>query len=198
MVLPRCSLDDSAVGQDHAHPRDPVDGQAVTSRQPTQPSPERVADGAHVRSRAQQGRQPVLLRGRQYGAPPGAAADGGDGTARVDRDVVEGAQVDQQGGVVGGHRHAVPGGLHGDGQTLRACVPDCSHHVLHRGGPDGGGRPLVESEVPAGAGDVVLGIAGRDQRGHGSTLGPAVASPESRGEWEPPLTWGMGAGFPRV
>jgi hypothetical protein len=163
--------DVAAVGEHELDRRDAVGLQAVLAGQPAHAAAERVAGDADVRRRAVQARQAVGGEARRDAVPLDPRADADPLGAWIDVDLLERADVQQQGVLHAAERPLVVRGRLGrDAEAGVAGVGDRRGDVLGVGRERDGGRMLVEQQVERRAGVVPAGVAGKHD-GAGERLG---------------------------
>jgi hypothetical protein len=148
-----------AVGGDHRQAADPVGGEAERPGERPDATAQRHPDRGR---RAGHRGQPVRQAGLDQAAAGDARAQGGGARVGVDDDGVQRRGPQQQGVPADRPPGAVAGGLDGEAQTLRGCVPDGGGHVGGVPGLDDERGLVHHGQVLAGHGRCTAGIAGAE------------------------------------
>jgi hypothetical protein len=180
-VVLRVGAHQLAVGGDELQRRDGVGLQAVLARQPAHAAAERVAGDADVRRRAVERGEAMGREPRRDALPLDARADPDGHRRRIHDDLLERADVEQDGVLEAAERPlVVTRRLRGDAQPGGSRVGDRRDDVLGVGREGHRRGMLVEEEVEGGAGRIPAGIAGQDD-GAGQRLGQLSVSGRDHG-----------------
>ena len=163
--------DEAAAGGDELHRGDRVGLKAVLAGQPAHAAAERVTGDPDVGRRAVQAGQTVGGQPRGDPVPLDPGADAHAPGRRVDADLLQRADVQQQRVLEAPERTLVVGsGLRRDAEARIAGVGDRCDDVVGVGGEGNRRGMLVEQEVEGRPGFVPAGVVGEDD-GAGECFG---------------------------
>jgi hypothetical protein len=163
--------DQLAVGGDELEGRDGVGLQPVLAREPAHAATERVAGDADVGRRAVQPGQAVGRQARRDAVPLDAGADAHASGARIDADLLQAADVDEEQIVHVAQRRLVVGRrLRRDAQPEALGERDGVGDLAGVGRERDRGWPLVDEQIERRARLVVEGIVG-EHDGAGERVG---------------------------
>ena len=156
--------DEAAVGQDHVHLEQIVDGEAIAARQVAQPAAEGDPADAGGGDDAVRQRQPEGIGGVVEVAQFRPALDAGGAGRRIDADAIHQAQVEDHPVVAGAQARAVvPAAADGEEQAPLAGEVDGGDHVGNVGGADDERGVAVDHPVVDLARLVVARVARADE-----------------------------------